>query len=152
MKMQKIFKNHESGRSMIEIVGVLAVMGLITAGAFVLIRSGGAAQKRSRAMDEVAAIAENIRGLYAEADDFSDLTDNTTQGTALIDALYLNKTTPFGANTTYTVVKNSDASGFVVKLIGLADEDCNGLAAAAWQNASGAAECVKGIVSVPFSK
>lgn len=151
--MKKILKNCESGRSMVEIVGVLAVMGLITAGAFVLIRGGSAAQKRSRAMDDVAVIAENIRGLYAESDDFKDLTDNVAKGTALIDALYLNTTTPFGGKTRYTVVRTDDAQGFIVKLIGLEREDCNGLAAAAWSNSNGPAKCDnKGVVSVVFGK
>ena len=150
--MKKIFKNCESGRSMVEIVGVLAVMGLITAGAFVLIRSGGATQKRSRAMDDVAVIAENIRGLYAESDDFKDLTDNDAKGTVLIDALYLNTATPFGGKTSYTVVRTDDAQGFVVKLSGLTIQDCSALAAAAWPNSTSGAKCSKGIVSVEFGK
>ena len=151
--MKKILKNCESGRSMVEIVGVLAVMGLITAGAFVLIRGGSAAQKRSRAMDDVAVIAENIRGLYAESDDFKDLTDNDAKGTVLIDALYLNTATPFGGKTSYTVVRTDDAQGFIVKLIGLDAKDCSALAAAAWPNSNGPAKCDnKGIVSVVFGK
>ena len=151
--MTKILKNCESGRSMIEIVGVLAVMGLITAGAFVLIRGGSATQKRSRAMDDVAVIAENIRGLYAESDDFKDLTDNDAKGTVLIDALYLNTATPFGGKTSYTVVRTDDAQGFIVKLIGLDAKDCSALAAAAWSNSNGPAKCDnKGVVSVVFGK
>jgi len=150
--MKKILKNCESGRSMVEIVGVLAVMGLITAGAFVLIRSGGATQKRSRAMDDVAVIAENIRGLYAESDDFSDLTDDAATGTTLIDALYLNTTTPFGQNTTYSVVKNDNPANFTVKLIGLDSKDCSALAAAAWSNSTNGATCSNGVVSVEFGK
>ena len=152
MKMKKILKNHESGRSMIEIVGVLAVMGLITAGAFVLIRSGGATQKRSRAMDDVAVIAENIRGLYAESDDFSELTEVDSEGTALIDALYLNTTTPFGQDTTYSVVKNSNPANFTVKLKGLDSKDCSALAAATWPGSEDGAECNNGVVSVTFGK
>ena len=150
--MKKILKNCESGRSMVEIVGVLAVMGLITAGAFVLIRGGSAAQKRSRAMDDVAVIAENIRGLYAESDDFSDLTDNDAQGTALIDALYLNTDTPFGENSKYSVIKTADEDAFVVKLIGLDGKDCSALAAAAWSNSVNGATCDAGVVSVVFGK
>ena len=152
MKNSKILKNCESGRSMVEIIGVLAVMGLITAGAFVLLRSGGAAQKRSRAMDDVAVIAENIRGLYAESDDFSELTDVEAQGTALIDALYLHTKTPFGQGTTYSVVKNDNPANFSVKLIGLEKEDCNALAATVWPNAISGATCSDGVVSVVFGK
>ena len=151
MKM-KIGKKRESGRSMIEIVGVLGVMGLITAGAFVLIRSGSATQKLNRVKDDVAMIAENIRGVYAESDDFSGLTDVDAEGTALIDALYLNTTTPFGQNTKYSVVRDNTAKGFVVKLSGLTSQDCNALAKFAWPNSTTGATCNNGVVSVTFSK
>ena len=153
MRKNKFFEKHESGRSMVEIVGVLAVMGLITAGAFVLVRSGTAAQKRSRAVDEVSVIAENVRGLYADSEGFSELTDNTTDGTTLIDALYLNTITPFGQDTVYSVVKNSsDNSKFYVKMIGLEQEDCKALAATAWPNSHGQAVCADGVVSILFAK
>ena len=55
--MKKQSKKPESGRSMIEMVGVLAVMGLISAGAFVLLRSGMSSQKRNRIQDEIGNIA-----------------------------------------------------------------------------------------------
>ena len=71
--MKKILKNCESGRSMVEIVGVLGVMGLISVAAFVLIRSGMASQKRSRAADEVATLVASARALSAEREDFSNL-------------------------------------------------------------------------------
>ena len=59
--MKKQNKKHESGRSMIEMVGVLAVMGLITAAAFVLITSAMRSQKLSRADDDISALAAGVR-------------------------------------------------------------------------------------------
>ena len=153
MKKNERFSIDESGRSMVEIVGVMAVMGLITAGAFVLVRGGAATQKRSRAMDEVAVIAENIRGLFAESNDFSELTTNETDGTTLIDSLYLSKTTPFGTNTTYSVVKNSgNDAEFLVLMKGLDEQDCKALAAASWPSANGNASCDAGKLTIVFGK
>lgn len=153
MGKKKIFEKNESGRSMVEIVGVLAVMGLITAGAFVLVRGGVAAQRRSRAVDEVSVIAENIRGLYADSEDFSDLTDVVSDGTALIDAMYLSTITPFGQNTVYSVVKSdSDDTKFYVKMTDLAQEDCKALAATVWPNSDEQALCKNGVVSILFGK
>lgn len=73
MKQTKKTKKTESGRSMIEMVGVLAVMGLITAGAFVLITSAMSSQKISRVDDDVSAIVAGTRLLYNGQNDFKNL-------------------------------------------------------------------------------
>ena len=69
----KIQQNHESGRSLIEMVGVLALMGLLTAVAFVLVQSGMTAQKISRVADEVNTLVANVRAVAAEKGDFGNL-------------------------------------------------------------------------------
>ena len=74
--MQKIIKNPESGRSLLEIVGVLAIMMLMSVGALILVRSATMSQKRAAVMDEVSKIVTGIRTLYADYDDLSDLDGN----------------------------------------------------------------------------
>lgn len=73
---------NESGRSMIEIIGVLALMGLITAGVFVLIQSGMKSQRISRTADEIDILVSHARALTAEAGNFKSLPskDATTTG------------------------------------------------------------------------
>ena len=132
-------KNQESGRSMVEMVGVLAVMGLITAGAFVLMRSGMASQKRNRAQDEIANIVSTIRTLSAGGDDFSNLaTDGASDaaGTALLNNLRVSTATPFGGTSAYTVRYAAGTPGqFAVKITNLARQDCNALKVSAWSDA-----------------
>ena len=148
--MMKKYSKSESGRSMVEMVGVLSVMGMITAGAFALLRSGQASQKISRADDDVANIIGNIRTLFAENEDYSNLpsASDLDKGTTLLDAMSLTTTTPFGSSTTYSVTRNSgDPNGFVVLLRGLSDKDCTVLANRAWDGAWGAS-CQNKVLSI----
>ena len=123
------YKKYESGRSMVEIIGVLAIMGMIAAGATMLISNGMTVNKRARVRDDVSAIVENVRGLYP--DKFTNLTDDETQGTILIDSLYLNTTTPYGPGTSYSVVRvNKDEFNVIVS--GLDDDECSVLIKQTW--------------------
>jgi len=153
----------DSGRSMVEMIGVLAVMGLITAGAFVLITGGMASQKRNRTSDDFANIAANIRGLFVEADDFSSLPTSTTQGTALLNALQISSKTPFGGNTTYSVVKGTEEHGsgdysnikpddyFIIKMSGLSEDDCWALVSRSWGQAFDES-CEGNVLSIYYLK
>ena len=91
-------KKHESGRSMIEMVGVLAVMGLITAGAFVLITSALRSQRLSRADDDVSVLVSGTRMLYANTSTFPSV-----KGQDVLEALGMSKAAaPYGG--TYALV------------------------------------------------
>ena len=67
----------ESGRSMIEMVGVLAIMGMLTATAFALISLGINRQKQARVADDVVTIVSGVRSLLVDYDDFTNI-DNST--------------------------------------------------------------------------
>jgi type II secretory pathway pseudopilin PulG len=145
-------KKHESGRSMIEMVGVLSVMGLITAGAFVLIRSGLASQRRNRASAEVANIVATIRDVYSEAENLNALSTNYKIGTEFLDSLRITTTTPFGSKTTYSVIRDrSEYADFVVQMRGLEEEDCMALSQRTWSEAVDTS-CDSGIVYLYFRK
>ena len=97
MKQIKKTKKQESGRSMIEMVGVLAVMGLITAGAFVLISSAMRSQKISRADDDISAIAAGVRLLYNTSENFSGVAGSDSGVSTLKVLGYNNVTPPYGS-------------------------------------------------------
>ena len=63
----------ESGRSMIEMVGVLAIMGMLTATAFALISLGINRQKQARVTDDVVTIVSGVRSLLVDYDDFTNI-------------------------------------------------------------------------------
>ena len=143
MKKQKTNIKNESGRSLVEMVGVLALMGLLTAAAFALIQSGMQTQKFSRTADEIDILATNARALTAEADNFASLplsTDvyeddegvigekgNILAGRVLKKSDY-EEPTPIGG--VYLLVKtDAEGSKFAVMIKGVTDaDDCNAMA------------------------
>ena len=145
----KKYNRTESGRSMVEMVGVLSVMGLITAGAFVLVGNGQRSQKISRTDDEVANIAANVRTLFAESSDFSKLPSTLDKGTKLLTALSLPTSTPFGG--TYSVTSGKDKTTFVVVISDLSETNCKVLENRGWSDAKGVS-CEKTTLSVTFGK
>lgn len=152
-----MIKKRESGRSMIEMVGVLAIAGLLTAGAFVLVQSGMGSQKRRRALDEINMMAQAVRSLTVESGTFDALpgaaeTIRNHAGHTLAKALLKNEgTTPFGGDTYYWVTQadathngewydahnlaypsENNAVLFKVGLANLDYEDCSVLASQSW--------------------
>lgn len=140
---RKVTKKHESGRSMIEMVGVLAVMGLITAAAFVLITSAMRSQKLSRADDDISALAAGVRLLYNNTvtdgkTDFSGINAATSTNTLKVLGFESVKS-PYGG--VYTVATGTDTSTFTISFDAGDANACSALKERGWAN-GGTAECV----------
>ena len=126
--MSGIYRQQESGRSMIEIIGVLAIMGIMTVAAFVLIRNGMATQKRNVVIDDVAKIVTGVRALYADYDDLSNLDSDYA-----LAAMGVDENGPY-EDSTYSVaaVTGDYPQQFVVTVSGLPARDCIVLASRKW--------------------
>jgi len=147
-------KKHESGRSMVEMVGVLAVMGLITAGAFVLLRGGMSSQKRNRVQDEIGNIASIVRTSSASLADFSNLpkSDVCKKGDPTFLAnLDVQTATPFGGDTVY-VVCQGEKNNFVVQIVNIDAKDCEALAQLGWAEGVAACDAKAETFSVEYGK
>ncbi len=121
----------ESGRSMIEMVGVLAIMGMLTATAFALISLGINRQKQSRVTDDVVTIVSGVRSLLGDYDDFSNI-DNST----IFAAMSVSNKNPYGGN--YELAVNPyNTRQFIVKITGLSKSDCEALVTKAWTDSVG---------------
>ena len=124
-------KNMQSGRSMIEMLGVLAIMGVITVSAIALISTAMRTQKHSTANDQVTQIVLGVRQLLGEYDDFSNI-DNSI----IFGAMGMSNKNPYGG--AYTVSVNpANARQFIVGIDGLTQSDCEYLAAKAWPDSVG---------------
>lgn len=151
--MKKQIKKQQSGRSMIEMVGVLAVMGLITAGAFVLISSASSSQKRNRATDDIMEIAAGVRSVYAEHDNFGSGIDAN-----ILAAINKSATGPYAGSTYSVAMSTSSNTQFVVTLSNVPAKDCNGLKIRGFKDAtttcsaSASATSGTGNVTVTFDK
>ncbi|MBR2286360.1 MAG: type II secretion system protein [Alphaproteobacteria bacterium] len=121
----------ESGRSMIEMLGVLAIMGIITVGAFSLLRLALNSQKKSQVTEDVVTIVTQVRQLLGGYDDFSNI-DNSM----IFGAIGVSNKNPYGG--AYTVSVNpSNARQFIVGIDGLPMSDCEYLATKAWTDSVG---------------
>lgn len=121
----------ESGRSMIEMLGVLAIMGLITVGAIGMISTAMRTQKRNVVNDEVIEMVTGVRQLLGEYDDFSNIDSSTIFG-----AIGVSNKNPYGG--AYTIsVDPSNSRQFIVGINGLNQSDCKYLVTKAWSDSVG---------------
>ena len=159
-------KKQESGRSMIEMVGVLAVMGLITAAAFVLITSAMRSQKLSRVDDDIAALAAGVRLLYNNSADnggFKGIVTATSDNT--LKVLGFDNVKPaYGSDTKYTITAvksianntitncaatDNDCPYFSISFTTDSNNTCSGLAQRTWAN-GGVSSCNGATLRIVF--
>ena len=109
--------NQESGRSMIEMIGVLAIMGALTGVAFVMITDATASQKQRETVDEVAIIVSKVQDLHRGFDDFSGM-----DGPRILNMMGKVKN-PYGGSYDL-MVDSSDSRRFIVSINGLDKSEC----------------------------
>lgn len=124
----------ESGRSMIEMLGVLAIMGVITVGAIGMIASAMRMQKQSTVNDDVVMMVTSVRQLLGEYDDFSNI-DNST----IFAAIGMKNKNPYGGNYSLSV-NPSNTRQFIVSIDGLSKSDCSALTTKAWTDSVNGAQ------------
>lgn len=116
---------------MIEMLGVLAIMGVITVGAIGMISAATRTQKRNTVNDEVIQITTGVRQLLGEYDDFSNINNATIFG-----AIGMSAKNPYGG--TYELAVNpSNSRQFIVSIHGLSDADCKYFVTKAWSDSVG---------------
>lgn len=121
----------ESGRSMIEMLGVLAIMGVITAGAAVAINRAMGTQRHMQVDEDIAYITSNVRELHRDFDSFESLNN-----AILFDAINISNKNPYGG--TYEVnVDPSNSRQFIVSINGLSEGDCKYFVAKGWRDSIG---------------
>ncbi|MDR3208702.1 MAG: hypothetical protein LBT45_02520 [Rickettsiales bacterium] len=120
----------ESGRSMIEMLGVLMIMGVITVAAVQMISAAMRSSKRTTVQDEVAQITTGVRQLLGEYDDFSGIDSNT-----IFAAIGISSKNPYGGK--YELQTNpADKRQFVVSIAGLGGSDCEYFKTKAWPDSA----------------
>ena len=121
----------ESGRSMIEMMGVLAIMGVITVAAIAGINSAMNMQKRNTVNDEVLQMVAQVRQTFSEYDDFSNINNATIFG-----AIGMSKQNPYGG--AYEISVNpSNSRQFVISITGLSKSDCEYFVTKGWDGSVG---------------
>ena len=122
---------NESGRSMIEMLGVLAIMGVITVGAIGMISTAMRTQKLTAVNDEVVQMVTMVRNIHGEYDDFSAM-----NGSTIFSVIGMSNKNPYGGSYELSV-NPSNPRQFVVTINGLGQSECESLVAKAWSDSVG---------------
>ena len=148
--MKKFNRAQESGRSMIEMLGVLAIVGVLSVGGISGYSKAMGKYKINQCLDQIANLIINIRSTFANQTDFSGATTANiialgiatndmlnAQGNALVN--------PFNGAIN---VKATDggAASFEITYAGLDTSACQNIALADWGAAASS-----GLVSIKIN-
>ena len=78
--MKTLYKSEQSGRSMVEMLGVLAIIGVLSVGGIAGYSKAMAKFKTSKALDQVSTTVANVRTLYSGQPNYSGLNNRHQNG------------------------------------------------------------------------
>ena len=105
-------KINQSGRSMIEMLGVLAIIGVLSVGGIAGYSKAMNKYRINKITDQVSMIAANIRTLYAMQRDYTGLDTNAAANTGAIPDEMITSTVD-GTTTNATLANPYNGSVFV---------------------------------------
>ncbi len=79
------FLSEQSGRSMIEMLGVLAIIGVLSVGGIAGYSKAMAKYKQNKLGDQISMLITNIRTLYGNSSDYSGLTTESAISMGAVD-------------------------------------------------------------------
>ena len=148
--MKKFNRAQESGRSMIEMLGVLAIVGVLSVGGISGYSKAMGKYKINQCLDQIANLIINIRSTFANQTDFSGATTANiialgiatndmlnAQGNALVN--------PFNGAIAVQATAGGAAS-FEITYAGLDTSACQNIALADWGSAASS-----GLVSIKIN-
>ena len=153
-KMKTLYKSEQSGRSMVEMLGVLAIIGVLSVGGIAGYSKAMAKFKTSKALDQVSTTVANIRTLYSGQPNYEGLNTAIAIQMGAIGAEMLSGQSATSATVAYnafngevtitaTEVSGRKNAGFELVFSGLSKEACVQMASSDWGSGSGS-----GLVSV----
>ena len=129
----KHIHSEESGRSMVEMLGVLAIVGVLSVGGIAGYSQAMSKFKVTKAMDQVQTIITNIRTLYASQRVYSALTAKQAQAMGILTEESINGSdglNPFGGKIYFNIADSGRT--FTITYTGLTGEACVKMATADW--------------------
>ncbi len=138
----------ESGRSMVEMLGVLAIIGVLSVGGIAGYSMAMSKFKITKTIDQVQTIITNLRTLYASQRTYSALNASTAYNMGILtDETYdgTNGLNPFGGQINFGTGSRGGAANrsFTIEYTELTAEACVKLATADW-----GADASSGLLSI----
>lgn len=138
--MKNLFKTEQSGRSMVEMLGVLAIIGVLSVGGIAGYSKAMAKYKTTQALDQISMLTANIRTAFASAASYENLTTEKAIDWGLVPADMVTGdkgdalTNPFmGGVEIKAITVNTVANmGFAIQYEKLPREACVAMATAGW--------------------
>ncbi len=133
----------QSGRSMIEMLGVLAIVGVLSVAGIAGYSKAMAKYKTNKVVDQVTMTAANIRTTFAGQGNYKDLTTDVAHSLGLFpeemdkDYKSSNKVVKNAMGGAVEVSIGNDTYSFDVQFAGLSKDACSTLVTADWGSASG---------------
>lgn len=137
---------NEQGRSMIEMLGVLAIVGVLSVGGIAGYSKAMNKFKTNKAVDQINMIATNIRTLYSSQKTYAGLNNQVAVKTGVIpgemydanSASTSTITNAFGGSTYLTTTKHQISDdAFVVAIDKIPQAACVSIATTEWGGDSG---------------
>ena len=129
----KHIHSEESGRSMVEMLGVLAIVGVLSVGGIAGYSQAMSKFKVTKALDQVQTIITNIRTLYASQRVYSEFTAKEAQAMGILTEESIDGSdglNPFGGKIYFGVADSGRT--FTITYTGLTGEACVKMATADW--------------------
>ena len=147
-------KNNETGRSMVEMLGVLAIIGVLSAGGLAGYSKAMFKHKLNSTMDQITMLVTNIRTMYGTQGNYSGLDEASAFDLGIVPAVMASDTrsgssgavaltNPFKGEVHISTVNAKDLSktdvptGFKLQYTGLPTEACIALATADFGSGAG---------------
>lgn len=134
-----LVRKNDSGRSIVEMLGVLAIMGVITVMGISGYSQAIGKINRNNAVEQVTKLAQEVRGMFSGRASYNE-TDSATESYTIAgdDSAIFNKmkyklTTPYGGNykvTSYGTAGNNP--GFIIEFGNVPQDDCLYFTTMAW--------------------
>ena len=132
----------QNGRSMVEMLGVLAIIGVLSIGGIAGYSKAMTKFKISKSMDQVSTIVANVRTMYSGQRNYSGLTAKQAISFGFIPsemkASDSDMTNSFSGTVLINEAKynNSDGAAFTLVYNGLGQEACISMATSDWGTGS----------------
>ena len=147
----KNIHSQETGRSMVEMLGVLAIIGVLSVGGIAGYSQAMSKFKVTKTTDQIQTMVTNIRTLFSTQRTYAGVATNSTMYATGVftdeicsdGATCANPTNPFGGKIQLSTTKVGVADkGFAVAYSGLPADACVRLAMQDWGDASSGLMCV----------
>ncbi len=162
---------NESGRSMVEMLGVLAIIGVLSVGGIAGYSKAMNKFKINKTTDQVSMLVANIRTIYSTQGNYSGLNNTTAINFGVVPNDMIKNgslVNAFGGDVTITSAAArstapTEPEAFIIEYAGLSQEACVTIATGDWgsgqssgllgisaQNSAGAASLIAGAYTDKF--